>query len=164
MTTQLTETTFVETTLTAVQIAEDFVKESTTSGIVDELVIMKATIEKLEKQIENKDMLASNYRTELRKVVDTVDDFIKEHVKENDSASVRELKELAAELDIELTKNITVTFTIEVEAELTVPLDFDEEDINDGDFKINIEYKGTHDDVECDDLSTEVDDFSAEEN
>ncbi len=164
MTTENTTVEAVEIELTPEQIAENFIKENTSSMIVEEFVNHYNTIESLKKEVDYKDHLANVYSTKLRAVVDTITDFIREHVSEEDSASVEELKELAQELDIELTKNVTVTFSIEVTAEFTVPLDFVADDINDGDFEIDIEYKGDHDEVECDEVSSDIDDFVAEEN
>jgi seryl-tRNA synthetase len=164
MSTENTAVEAVEVELTPAEIAENFIKEHSFGDLVDEFVNHYNAIESLKRLVEHKDNSANAYRMELRKVTDTVEEFLKEHIKENDSASVEELKELAAELDIELTKTISVSFTVQVEAELTVPLDFDEEDINDGDFDISVDYCGRHDDVDCDDITSEVDDFSAEEN
>jgi hypothetical protein len=72
-------------------------------------------------------------------------------------------KDLADKLDIELTKEIEVTFRVEVTATVTVPIEFDEDDITDADFDITVEYSGTHDDVECDSIDHEVNNFVAEE-
>jgi len=163
MTTDITNTEIV-VEQTPAQIAEEFIKDHSFGDLVDEFVIHFNTIESLKKRLEYTEQASNTHRARLREVTNTVEEFLKEHIKENDSASVEELKELAAELDIELTKTISVSFTVNVEAELTVPLDFDEEKIDDGDFDISIDYCGRHNDVDCDDVSTEVDDFSAEEN
>jgi hypothetical protein len=162
MTTENTTTETVE--LTPAQIAENFIKDNSFGSLVDEFVNHYNAIESLKKRLEYSEQSANTYRANWRNVTNTVEEFLKEHIVENDSASVEELKELAAQLDIELTKTVTVTFTVQVEAELTVPLDFDADDINDGDFDIRIDWNGSYDEVECDDLSTEVDDFSSEEN
>lgn len=164
MSKEVENTTAVEVELTPVQIAENFIKENTSAAIVDEFVAHYNAIESLKKQLERSNANADSYRTELRSVTDTVEEFLKEHIKENDSASVSELKELAEELNIELTKTISITFTVEVKAEITVPIDFDEENLTEGDFDTNVDYTGRHNDVELDDISYDIDDFNAEEN
>jgi len=163
MTLENTTSETVEIELTPEQIAENFIKANSVASLIEEFVNHYNAIESLKKRLEYSKQSSNTDRAKVCEVTNTVEEFLKEHIKENDSASVEELKELAESLDIELTKTINVSFTVQVEAELTVPLDFDEEDINDGDFNISIDYCGSHNDVDCDDLSTEVDDFSAEE-
>lgn len=164
MTTENTTVETVEVELTPAQIAENFIKEHSFGDLVDEYVNHYNAIESLKKQLESSREYMYASQRELRKVVDTVEEFIKEHVKESDSASVEELTELAEELNIELTKTISVTFTVEVEAEITVPLDFDEDDITDGDFDINVDFNGNYTDVDCDDITWNVENVNVETN
>jgi hypothetical protein len=96
-------------------------------------------------------------------MAETIEEFLKEHISEGNSASVTQLKELAAELDIELTKEVEVTFTVEVTATVTVPLDFNAEDIEESDFDIRVNYEGSHDDVECDDIEWNTNDFQSDD-
>lgn len=163
MTTDITNTEIV-VEQTPAQIAEEFIKDHSFGDLVDEFVNHFNTIESLKKKLEYSGQIADRNRAELLSVRNTVEEFLKEHISENDSASVEELKELAEELDIELTKSVSVTFTVEVTAEITVPLDFDEEEINDGDFNIDIEYRGNQDDVECQGVDWDIDNFSVDEN
>lgn len=163
MTTDITNTEIV-VEQTPAQIAEEFIKDHSFGDLVDEFVNHFNTIESLKKRLEYSGQIADRNRAELLSVRNSVEEFLKEHISENDSASVAELKELAEELDIELTKSVSVTFTVEVTAEITVPLDFDEEEINDGDFNIDIEYRGNQDDVECQGVDWDINDFSVDEN
>jgi sugar-specific transcriptional regulator TrmB len=157
-----TETTTTETT--PQQIAEDFIKANTTSVIVEEFVNHYNEIERLKRRLEEKNSSLDYQRNRLNELIAKTRDFIITHVADGEGASVDELKELAEELDIELTKEISVTFTVEVTATVTVPVDFDEDDITDADFDITVEYSGSHDEVECDDIDHEVNNFVAEEN
>lgn len=99
-------------------------------------------------------------RGRLQELVDTVTEFIKDNL---DSSFAGELKKLANELDIELSKDVTISFNVTYTAEVTVPIDFDIESIDDSDFDITIRYTG-NDDVDFDNDSTEVEDFEVEEN
>ncbi len=99
-------------------------------------------------------------RARLQELVDTVTEFIKDNL---DSSFAGKLKQLANELDIELSKDVTISFNVTYTADVTVPIDFDIESIDEHDFDITIRYTG-NDDVEFDNDSTEVEDFEAEEN
>ena len=99
-------------------------------------------------------------RARLQELVDTVTEFIKDNL---DSSFAGKLKELANELDIELSKDVTISFNVRYTADVTVPIDFDIESIDDSDFDITIRYTG-NDDVDFDNDSTEVEDFEVEEN
>jgi len=163
-----TENTSTNTTsnvlpsLTPEQVAENFVKANTTTGIVDEFVRNWKEIEGLRKRVEAEASTADHYRQTLTRKLDIVEEFIKSHVGENDEASVDDLKELADSLDIELTKTIKVTFTAEVEVEMTVPLDFDTDDISESDFTVSAEFNGMTD-VEVEDTNINIPDFEVEE-
>lgn len=100
-------------------------------------------------------------RNRLQELVDTVTEFIKDNL--SDGADSDALKELANNLEIELTKDLRITFTVSYYADVTVPLDFDEQRISDSDFSASIEYSGS-DDVEFSNDSTEIEDFEVEEN
>jgi hypothetical protein len=73
------------------------------------------------------------------------------------------LKELADELEIELTKEVEVTFTVEVTATFTVPLDFEADNIDDSDFDIRIDYTGNNDDVEEESIDWDMNDFTSDD-
>jgi len=144
-------------------VAENFVKENSTASIIEELVANYKTIETLKDRVQREGDSRDLMRSQLREKMDIIEEFLKSHIGENDSASVDELKELAESLDIELTKEVEVTFTIEVTATLTVPLDFDEDDLSDSDFDTRVTYEGGHNDVECDDVEWNINDFETDE-
>lgn len=102
----------------------------------------------------------SGLRIRLQETVDTVTEFIKDNI--SDGADSDALKELANELDIELTKDLRITFTVQYYADVTVPLDYDEDNIDENDFDVRIEYTG-HGDVDFSNDSTEVEDFEVQE-
>jgi RNA recognition motif-containing protein len=147
--------------LTPEAVAEEFVKENTTSVIVEEFVNNYNTIESLKRQLEASKSTAEFRRVRLEDFIAKTRDFIVTGL--SNEVGEDELKDLADKLDIELTKEIEVTFRVEVTATVTVPIDFDEDDITDADFDITVEYSGTHDDVECDNIDHEVNNFVAEE-
>jgi len=91
-----------------------------------------------------------------------VTDFIKDHYK--DGATCSEIVELAAELDIELEKQLTVTFTADVKVTLDVPFDFDEEDISEDMFPVSVDFKLNNDDIELNNDNIEISDFYVETN
>ena len=127
------ETTIDEPTVEA--IAEEFVKDNTTSEIVKELVQYSNSVDTLKSQLEYE----RNRNTALANKLDIVKNFITEHVKDDDSASVDELKNLAGELDFMLTKQVTVEFTVTYK--LTVECDLDEE-VSEDDFRVSMDYNG----------------------
>lgn len=113
-------------------------------------------------KVNSQDQRNSNsaLRSRLQTLVDTVTEFIKDNI--SDGADTDALKELANELDIELTKDLRITFTVQYYADVTVPLDYDVESIDESDFDVTIQYTG-HDDVDFSDDSTEVEDFEVQE-
>ena len=149
--------------LTPEAVAEEFVKENTTSVIIEEFVNNYNTIESLKRKLEYSEQEVRNQRSRWASMAETIEEFLKEHISEGNSASVTDLKGLAAELDIELTKEVEVTFTVEVTATVTVPLDFNAEDIEESDFDIRVNYEGSHDDVECDDIEWNTNDFQSDD-
>ena len=158
-----TENTAVETVQTPQQIAEEFVKANTTSAIIEEFVNHYNTIERQKQHLLGREQDVANFRARWASMAETIEEFLKEHISEGSSASVTQLKELAAELDIELTKELEVTFKIDVTTTLTVPIDFDEDDITEDDFDIRVDYTGRHDDVEEDGTDYEISDFTSSE-
>ncbi len=158
----VTNTQVEEAPKSKLQIAEEFVKENNFRDVVDHIVDLQVkadvAIEANQRIINERD----TYRRSHRQVIDTVEEFLKEHIKDQ-QVSVDDLKELAAELDIELTKEVEVTFKVDVKFVGTVPLDFDIDDISDGDFDVTVRYNGNDSDVEFDEEWVEVEDFEAEE-
>lgn len=157
-----TETT-TDTVQTPQQIAEEFVKANTTSAIIEEFVNHHNTIESLRRNLEYTQQDVRNQRSRWASMSETIENFLKTHISEQDSASVEELKELADELEIELTKTIKVTFKIEAEYEITVPLDTNEEDITEENFDYSVSFRNTNDEWEEYSESYEIIDFETEE-
>ncbi len=162
MTTENTTATTELPPLTPEQVAEDFVKENTTSVIVEEFVNNYKTIESLKTRVQAEAGTSDHWRQKFARLEDRVTEFLKSHISENDDASVDDMKEFAESLGIELTKQIKVKFTAEVEVEMTVPLDFDCDDIREHHFTVSAEFDGMTD-VEVDDTDICVNDFEVEE-
>ena len=127
------------------------------SMTLDDIAGYIATLKVNSEEVRNGNKVV---RDRLQKLVDTVTEFIKDNY--SDGANSDDLKELADELDIELTKEVTVSFTVTYEADVTVPFDFDVDDIDDGDFDVTIRYTGT-DDAEFGHENTDIEDFEVEE-
>ena len=163
MTTENTTVTPELPPLTPEQVAEEFVKENTTSTIIEEFVNNYKTIESLKSRVQAEAGTSDHWRQKFARLENSIEEFLKEHIGDNEDASVDDMKEFAESLGIELTKTIKVTFTAAVEVELTVPLDFDTDDINDHHFTVSAEFDGMND-VEVDDTDISIDDFEVEEN
>lgn len=116
-------------------VAAEFVKDHNSHEIVEELVKYSNSVDSLRSQLEYE----RNRNTGLANKLDMVKNFITQHVKDDDSASVDELKELAYEVGLTLTKRVRVEFTVTYN--LTIECDIDEEVTND-DFRVNMEYNG----------------------
>jgi len=119
-------------------IAEEFVKDHNSTEIVQELIKYSNSVDSLRSNLEYE----RNRNTALANKLDIVKNFITEHVRDDEPASVDELKNLAGELDFTLTKRVTVEFTVTYN--LTVECDLDEE-VTDDDFRVNMEYNGVGD-------------------
>jgi len=158
-----TENATTEAVKTPVQMAEELVTRNTTSVIVEVLVENYTTIERQKQQLLHREKDVANFRARWASMSDTIEEFLKDHISENKGANLTELKELAAELDIELTKEIEVTFDIEVTTTLTVPIDFDTDKITESDFNINVDFTNTFDNVEEDGVEWETSNFSSED-
>jgi hypothetical protein len=116
-------------------VAAEFVKDHNSQEIVDELVKYSNSVDTLKSQLEYE----RTYRSNLASKLEIVKNFITEHVKDNDEATVGELKELAGELEITLTKEVEVEFTVTYK--LTVECELDEE-VSDNDFSVSLDYNG----------------------
>lgn len=146
---------------TPLEIAEDFVKENSSSTIIEEFVNHLNTINSLKAQLESKQLSLNTTRTQLNNWKDSVEGFIKEKVKE-DNVTIDDLKEFAEDLDIKLTKSIRVKFNVEVEYEFEVPLDT--QYLNEDDFDVDISHRIENDyDAEETHCSVDVVDFESEE-
>ena len=136
---------------TAYDLAAEFVKNNAVSEITDRIATLTVQLEQARNERN------SNW-AELRRWKDKVTEFVIEHVK-NDDIDTDTLKEFAEEMDIELTKEIEVTFKVDVKFTATVPLDFDASNIDETDFDVRIDYNGNHEDVELDEEYSDIEDF-----
>ena len=157
-----TENTAVTETETPEQIAEQFVKNHNSMQIEEELVNHYKTIESLKSRVQAEAGNSDHFRQKFNRLEERVAEFLKSHIGDNEDASVDDMKEFAESLGIELTKSITVKFTAEVEVEMTVPLDFDTDDISEDSFTVSAEFDGMND-VTVEDTNINVDDFEVEE-
>ena len=144
-------------------IAESVVKDLPANEIVKEIQRLLDDRDYHKKQCAENRIRATEQQSKYLNLYSTISEFITEHVKDDD-ISTDDLKELAEELNISLTKSIKVTFTIKAEYEFDVPLDWTDDDISDGDFNISISHNGSDDDMEETSESYEVEDFEVEDN
>lgn len=162
MTEETTQVT-TETPLTNQQIAENTVKELSANELTKELQRLLDEVDYRKREAALAKERATQATSRYSNLYGSVEEFLKEHVKD-EQVSIDDLKELAEELNIELTKSIKVTFTVKAEYEFNVPLDWTDDDISDGDFNIRISYNGNDDDIEETSESMEVEDFEVEDN
>ena len=135
----------------------------TTAYAVQEVKLLLDRIDHEQKvAATQKELAAQNHRKHIN-LFHSVEEFIKEHVKD-EQVSIDDLKELAEELDIKLTKSIKVTFNVKCEYEFDVAYDFKDEDIDENDFNIRISSNLTGDDIEETSESFEVEDLEVEDN
>ena len=127
------ETQIDEPTVEAV--AAEFVKDHNSTEVVQELVKYSNSVDSLRSNLEYE----RNRNTALANKLDIVKNFITEHVRDDEPASVDELKNLAGELDFTLTKRVKVEFTVTYN--LTVECDLDEE-VSEDDFRVSMDYNG----------------------
>ena len=89
--------------------------------------------------LDSKDGFRDSVRTSQNRkneIIDIVTDFIKENYQ--DGANSEQIKSLAESLDIELTKRLNITFNVAVEYQVEVPLDMDEDEIDETMFDVEI--------------------------
>ena len=127
------ETQYDEPTVEAV--AAEFVKDHNSQEIVEELVKYSNEVDRLKENLDYQRRRDSQYSDKIEKVKK----FIVEHISDNEEASIEELKQLAYDLDIELTKRVNVSFTVEYN--LTIECDINDE-IDETDFTLNLDYSG----------------------
>ena len=157
------ETTTTEAPLTNQQIAENTVKELSANELTKEFQRLLDEVDWRTSEYALAKERTTQANSRYTNLFDAVEEFLKEHVKD-EQVSIDDLKKLAEELDIELTKSIKVSFTVKCEYEFDVPLDFKDEDIDDSDFTIRISSNVSDEDVEETSESFEVDDFEVEDN
>ena len=143
-------------------IAESVVKDLPANEIVKEIQRLLDEKDHYKKQCEENRIRATENQSKYLNLYNSIAEFIKNSVKD-DSVNIDDLKELAEELNIELTKSIRVTFTVKAEYEFNVPLDWTDNDISDGDFDIRISSSISNDDVEETSEAIDVTDFEVEE-
>ena len=143
--------------------AEEIVKTMATTEIVTEVTRLLGEIDNYKAKWARQDSRANENQAKYINTRNAVEEFIKDKVKE-DAVDIDDLKELAEELNIELTKSIKVTFTVKAEYEFNVPLDWTDDDISDGDFDIRISHSLNDDETEETSESIEVEDFEVEDN
>lgn len=158
MTTETTATT--ESTITTA-IDEHHARANVFCGGNNILLITEHLADQYRALAASKDA-NSVLRREKQAILETVKEFIADNIDSHATSS--DLKELAAELDIELTKSLTVTFTVSYQADIVVPIDFDEDSISESDFDVEISYNDHSSDVEFENDSTDINDFNVEEN
>ena len=105
-----------------------------------------------------------NCRNTIRRYEAVVERFIKDNFDDPSEIDQDDLKKLADEFTIELTKDITVTFSVKYTGEFTVPIGFDIESIKEEDFNYSAEMTATFDDLEVDSEEVDLQDFEVEEN
>jgi hypothetical protein len=149
--------------LTNQQIAENTVKELSAIDLTKEFQRLLDAVDYHKTQVARREAQGSQLLTQRDRFRDAITEFIKDKVKE-DAVDIDDLKELADELEIALTKSVRVTFTVNCEYEFDVPLDFDNDDITDRDFSIRISSDINDENIEETSESMEVEDFEVEDN
>jgi hypothetical protein len=158
----MTEET-IQAPLTNQEIAQSVVKDLPADEIVKEIerLLNENNYHENEAKLARQRATVSNSKyTEL---YNSVEDFLKEHIKSGD-VYIEDLVKFAAQLDIEITKSVKVSFNVVCEYEFTVPLSYDETDFSEHDFDIKISSNISEDDVEQTSESFEVEDFEVEDN
>lgn len=158
MTTETTATT--ETTVTTA-IDEHHARANVFCGGNNILLITEHLADQY-RALQTAETAKATLRARINEITSIVEEFIKDNL--DSGASSSDLKELANELDIELTKSMTITFTVEYQADIVVPIDFDEDSISEDDFDVEISYNDHSSDVEFENDSFNINDFSVEEN
>jgi len=159
----MTEETTTEAPYTNQQIAENTVKELSANDLTKEFQRLLDEVEYYKNDTKLARERATQATSRYLNLFTSISDFIKEHVKE-EQVQIDNLKELAEELNIELTKSIKVTFNVKCEYEFDVPLDWTHDDIDDSDFTVRISSNVPDGDVEETHESYEIEDFEVEDN
>jgi len=157
-----TATTSAEAGMTPFEFADDFIKNHSTLEIAEQLVTYSEQVDRLQARVTAEASTSDHFRQKFARLENTIEEFLKSHIADNEDASVDDMKELAESLGIELTKTITIKFTAEVEVEVTVPIDADLDDVDENDFTVSAEFDGKTD-WEVQDTNINVNDFEVEE-
>lgn len=149
--------------LTHQQIAENTVKEQSANELIKEFQRLLDEVDYYKRETALSKERATQNSSRYTNLFNSVEEFIKDMIKK-DEVDIDDLKELAEELNIELTKSIKVKFTVDCEYEFNVPLDFDLQSLSESDFDISISSNITDEDAEETSESYEVEDFEVEDN
>lgn len=128
--------------LTPEAVAEELVKSSTTTQLVETLVRYHKDAERNNERLLGRETDIANWRVKYDAMYTQISEFLKDHIGDKDMASVSELKDLAEALDIELKKTVNISFSMDVTVEMEVDLDVNIEDISENDFRIDIDFTG----------------------
>ena len=153
MTTETTTTEVKEPT--AYEVAAEFVKNNAVSEITERIARLTEQVKYARNDYDQASKSLKHWREETTKFVI---DFVK-----SDDITTDDLKEFAEKMNIELTKQIEVTFKVDVKFTGTVPLHFDISDIDEHNFDVDITYCGKHEDVEMDEEYSDIEDFDVSE-
>ena len=146
-----TETTTEVTQPTPYEVAAEFVKNNAVSEITERIAVLT---EQVKRERANYDQA----RAELIRWREQTTEFVIDFVK-SDDITTDDLKEFAEKMNIELTKEIEVTFKVDVKFTATVPLDFDVDTIDESDFSVRINYEGGTNDVDMEEEYSDIEDF-----
>ena len=149
MTTETTNTEVKEPT--PYEIAAEFVKNNAVSEITERIAVLT---EQVKRERANYDQA----RAELIRWREQTTEFVIDFVK-SDDITTDDLKEFAEKMNIELTKEIEVTFKVDVKFTATVPLDFDVDTIDESDFSVRINYEGNTNDFDMEEEYSDIEDF-----
>lgn len=136
------------------QIAQTEINRKTPEELV---VYVSDLLDLLDGHVKSYETSRSMYRN----LKNIVEEFVKETILDND-VSVDDVKRLADNCGIELTKELQVEMTIRYYATVQVPIDYDADDITESDIDVSVEFTPSGD-AEVTSDSTETEDFSVEE-
>lgn len=144
------------------QMAEAVVNNATPNAIIEEVerLIIDRDYYKNEKSLLN--ARYSELNKQLSHWKNSTTTFVTEFIK-SDDVTTDDLKEFAEKMNIELTKEIEVTFKVDVKFTATVPLEFEFNEIDESDFDVTIEYSGNSD-IDMEEEYSDIEDFDISEN
>lgn len=146
-----TETTTEVKEPTPYEVAAEFVKNNAVSEITERIAQLTEQLKYARNDYDQASKSLRHWRDETTKFVI---DFVK-----SDDITTDDLKEFAEKMNIELTKEIEVTFKVDVKFTATVPLDFDVDTIDESDFDVTINYRGGDNDVDMEEEYSDIEDF-----
>ena len=149
MTTETTNTEVKEPT--PYEIAAEFVKNNAVSEITERIAVLTQQVKRYSNDYDQA-------RAELIRWRGQTTEFVIDFVK-SDDITTDDLKEFAEKMNIELTKEIEVTFKVDVKFTATVPLDFDVDTIDESDFSVRINYEGNTNDFDMEEEYSDIEDF-----